>query len=433
MKKKYLTFGILFSLAALVFFIVMCVTYTRSEIDDVNDDIYEAVLTINNVGIYHCTGGDEQLQKDLSFVLENYYQNDLTQGSGLYSSIIRYEDGHIAAESSGLDIDGDRTDSALNSEAKSISDEYTATYDPAKSEYGHFDHEDGITKTTIIRIDNLHEDSYLLTHCAVFDPLKSVIRMNSATYIIGILIFLFVESAIIVSCTQLYKSRKEYEIRSQKLTRGIAHELKTPLAVTKATVENWKYLDDEQRREYTKSIKSEVDHMSEMIDKLLEVSRLSGDEIEIKHEEVDLLEVTNRLRERNSELIREKNIDFNVEAKEDSYPVSADPDMMEILVGNFMSNAIKYCDRKITVKLSYNAKKINFSITNDGAKIDKKDIDKIWDVFYTTDDARSSRINNSGVGLSVAKSILEAHKAEYGCESNDSGTTFFFEMICHGS
>ena len=105
--------------------------------------------------------------------------------------------------------------------------------------------------------------------------------------------------------------------------------------------------------------------------------------------------------------------------------------MMKMVLSNFMSNAVKYCDHVIMIQLIRNGRKIEFSITNDGAKIDKKDLDKIWDIFYTTDKARTDRMSSSGVGLSVVKSILDAHKADYSCTSGDNGTEFKFSMPAH--
>ena len=64
-------------------------------------------------------------------------------------------------------------------------------------------------------------------------------------------------------------------------------------------------------------------------------------------------------------------------------------------------------------------------------KIEKEELDKVWDIFYTTDKARTDRMSSSGVGLSVVKSILDAHKADYGCTSGDKGTEFKFSMPAH--
>ena len=432
MRKNYLISGIVFCLATLIIFASFTVIYTKTKISDLNEDIYKAVLTINNYTVYHFENcEDEQTKADLTYTLERYFSNELTEGSGIYSSVIEHETGRIVVASADLTAEGDLTDPVLNAEAQKMSDEYTKNYDPAVNEYGLSESEEGITRTTFMRIDNFRDGRYLLTHCAVYDPLKIVLKDNAVTYITGLIIFLILEATILISFINLYKSRKEFELRNIKLTRGIAHELKTPLAVTKAAVENWEYLSKEQKEEYAGNVKAEADHMTDMVDKLLEVSRISGSESDLKREAVDLLAVTKMLRDRYSELIRERDIDMKIMADEDSYTVFADPDMIEIVIGNYLSNAIKYCDKKITIRLTRSGKKISFIITNDGAKIDKKDLNKIWDVFYTTDNSRSGRINNSGVGLSVVKSILEAHKAEYGCLSNSGGTSFSFVMDRH--
>ena len=219
-----------------------------------------------------------------------------------------------------------------------------------------------------------------------------------------------------------------YEIRNQKLTRGIAHELKTPLAVTKATVENWDYFDEDRRKDYSKRVINEVDHMSDMVGKLLDVSKIKEGSNKINYEAVDLKKLTEDIISRSGELIRERNITVTFNRDDKPYMVFADLEMMNMVLSNFLSNAIKYCDHIIMIQLNRIGRKIEFSITNDGAKIEKKDLDKIWDVFYTTDKARTDRMSSSGVGLSVVKSILDVHKADYGCASGDNGTEFKFSL-----
>jgi signal transduction histidine kinase len=125
-----------------------------------------------------------------------------------------------------------------------------------------------------------------------------------------------------------------------------------------------------------------------------------------------------------------KDIDLTIECddKAEEYPVYADLEMMYIVINNFMTNAIKYCEHTIKIRLSKTAKRVEFSITNDGAKIDKPDLEKVWDVLYNTRKGRKETEGNSGVGLSVVKSILDAHKAKYACYSGYKGTNFWFSM-----
>jgi len=165
-----------------------------------------------------------------------------------------------------------------------------------------------------------------------------------------------------------------------------------------------------------------------MVDKLLDVSKIKEGGNKLNREAVDLKKMTDEIIAGSGELIRERNITVTVNHDKKPYTVFADPEMMKMVIGNFMSNAIKYCDQVIMIRLERNGRKIDFSITNDGAKIDKKELDKVWDVFYTTDKARTDRMSSSGVGLSVVKSILDVHKADYSCTSGDKGTEFKFSM-----
>ena len=168
--------------------------------------------------------------------------------------------------------------------------------------------------------------------------------------------------------------------------------------------------------------------MSDMVGKLVEVSKIKEGSNKINYEAVDLKKLTEDMIGRSSELIRERNITIAFNHDEKPYTVYADPDMMNMVISNFMSNAIKYCDHIIMIRLVRSGRKIEFGITNDGAKIEKEELDKVWDIFYTTDKARTDRMSSSGVGLSVVKSILDVHKADYGCTSGDNGTEFKFSL-----
>ena len=163
--------------------------------------------------------------------------------------------------------------------------------------------------------------------------------------------FIILEALIVVSFVMLYKNQMNYEIRNQKLTRGIAHELKTPLAVTKATVENWDYFDDDRRKDYSKRIVNEVDHMSDMVGKLLDVSKIKEGSNKVNYEAVDLKKLAEDTISRNAELIRERNITLTLNCDDKPYTVFADTEMMNMVIGNFMSNAIKYCDHIIMITM----------------------------------------------------------------------------------
>jgi len=263
-----------------------------------------------------------------------------------------------------------------------------------------------------------------------FNPMKIVLERNLVEYILFAIVLLALEIMVILVSRKMYRERRNFELRSRQLTRSIAHDLKTPLAVTRAYVENWEYIDEDDRRQYAENITTEVDHMAKMVSNLLDLSSLDSGDREPQKEDVDLLSLSKALLRRLDPLISEKHMEVSVlPDKEDAeYLVYADLEMMKILIGNFLSNAVKYGKEKVKIELSDNGRSITFRITNDGQGISKKDLKKIWDPMYKTDTARTSRFGSNGVGLSVNKSILKLHKAKYGCRSNTFDTTFWFEM-----
>ena len=423
MKKQYFKYGTVFCILVLLAFLIAFVIFTKNKVDEYNAWFNMPFWTANID--YHADNTDGKLEQQVIKSWDRYLEYEYADCTGFYSSITDVKSGEVILDSFEHGIHrGDPDLEKLNDLARKAGIEGEKTYE----KYSGVETKIGTFTSTSVLICLAGEGDLHVSYCIAGKPFASVLKANALTYLFMFLGFIILESLIAFSFVMLYKNQMNYEIRNQKLTRGIAHELKTPLAVTKATVENWEYFDDDRRKDYSKRIINEVDHMSDMVGKLLDVSKIKEGSEKLKREAVDLKKLTEDMIGRNSELIRERNITLAFNHDEKPYTVFADPDMMNMVISNFMSNAIKYCDHIITIRLIRNGRKIEFGITNDGAKIEKDELDKVWDIFYSTDKARTDRMSSSGVGLSVVKSILDAHEADYGCTSGDKGTEFKFSM-----
>ena len=319
--------------------------------------------------------------------------------------------------------------SRINQKAHRISDTYVNKHLNGKMSAG-LNVDEGIFTTVASAFYVFDKGHYLVTYCCVINPLQLVLKGNPWVYILSVLALVLVEAVIIFAFRKLYLNQKRFELRSEKLTKGIAYDLQGPLAVTREYLDNWENVSEENRAEYSEKIISEVDHMSSLVTRLLELSKLTDGSVKLNREDVDLLLLTQNIKKRNMESILRKNIDIAIECDEspDAFTVYADLEMMYIVINNFMTNAIKYCDHTIRIRLKSYRNSIEFSITNDGAGIDKADLDKVWDVLYNSGKGRTEQDENSGVGLSVVKSILDAHNAKHGCFSGLKGTNFWFSM-----
>ena len=286
----------------------------------------------------------------------------------------------------------------------------------------------GITITT----DLIPETEIYVESCGVYvyHPIKIVLANYGYLYILIAIIAAAALAGTVIVMRRLYFNRLSYEARTRNLTRSFAHELKTPLAVTKVYIENWDLIDESERPEVAAKINAEVDHMAKMVSTLLNLSKMDSGNVALNLEDVELFELTKACYRHMEQIAKERGmtVEFKKDVEDGEYIVPADLDMMKMVISNFLSNAIKYGKEKVEVNFLSDANNVTFKITNDGETISTKEQKKIWDLFYKTDKSGTDRLESNGVGLAVNKSILELHKARFGVTSDEDGTTFWFEI-----
>ena len=288
---------------------------------------------------------------------------------------------------------------------------------------------EGVFTTYVAGTGYLNENA-VMPYVYVFHPVATAITELVWLYIILLGIAIMVVIIICLIARKMYMQQSDFDKRTRRMTRDIAHELKTPLAITKSYVENWQYIDEEDRDDYCRNMVDEIDHMNMLVNDILELSRMESGGKEPKKEEVDLLGLMNTIYANMKGMFEERKLEMDIvtDSGQKEYLVNADLEMMRIVITNFLSNAVKYADKMITVHLGNVGKKIAFCIENDGAEIPREVIDRVWDAFYKTDYSRTNRIGSSGLGLAITKRILLLHDAKFGCTSGQGKTTFWFEL-----
>ncbi len=321
----------------------------------------------------------------------------------------------------------------MNHKAKALCEQFYEDYAGGTGSQNQIK-EEGIFTSYLGDFDYI-DDELAASYVYVFNPVSLAVRELSDFLFYATLFILIIIAIICFIVSKAYSKQLAYENNRRELTRGIAHELKTPLAVAKGYIENWDYLDENDRKESSKIMIDEIDHMNKMVSDLLELSHLEANKKQLIFESVDLYSLTNTVLKRMKGTIEERglNVSDNTDKEktgQDSgcFIVQADLEMIRTVIVNFISNAVKYADKNIDISLSDNGRKVRFSITNDGTGINKENIDKVWDEFYRSDSINTSRIGGNGLGLSISKQILIMHKAKYGCKSENSKTEFWFEM-----
>lgn len=236
------------------------------------------------------------------------------------------------------------------------------------------------------------------------------------------LVSVFIANKSIKPVEEAFKAQKQF-------IADASHELKTPLAIINTNMDlllvNKEDIIENQRK-WIDYIRYQTDRMSKLISNMLFLAKADNNEqlgIVSTFNISDI--VTNQLLmfeailyENNLELI--SNIEENIDFKGDKEGIIQ-------LVGILIDNAIKnsYTDTKIKVNMYKKKQKLYFSVENRGDTIKGDDLEKIFERFYRGDSSRQREKGGYGLGLSIAKLIVDKNTGKINCISEDNNTTFY--------
>ena len=227
------------------------------------------------------------------------------------------------------------------------------------------------------------------------------------------------------------KLSKVNELRKD-LVANVSHDIKTPLTMIRAYAEMIKDIsgdDPKKREEHLDVILQETEYLDKLVSDMSQLSKLQSGVIELNKANFDLKNCTDNVVLLLSSVIKEKNINLVLDL--DDSTVYADEIKLSQVIYNFLSNALKYSDddTKITIRIRNDEEKVRLEVIDQGNGISEEALPYIWDRYYKVDKNFNRSVNSTGLGLAIAKAILEAHKARYGVESQlGKGSTFWFEL-----
>jgi heavy metal sensor kinase len=213
----------------------------------------------------------------------------------------------------------------------------------------------------------------------------------------------------------------------KQFIQDLSHELKTPLTIIKGELETTlkKNRSSEEYISILNSNLEEIDKISKMVEALLILARFDNESMQLKIESFDLVPLLKDLIEDFHIIAAHKEIQINFVPLAEPLPVSGDKEKLRRVFLNIIDNAIKYTPLKGSIHLDMGMEKkmVAIRICDTGIGISKEDQPLIFNRFYRADKSRSSI--GFGLGLSIAKSITEAHQGTIEVESElNKGTTF---------
>ena len=213
-----------------------------------------------------------------------------------------------------------------------------------------------------------------------------------------------------------------------------AHELRTPLMSLKLRIEalNDPSLEDQQRSEYLRELRQEVDYMAELVTSLLTLARI--DEGRHTVDDNQTYDGTSLLHDiaRNWRIQSQKlNLTFTAEIPAGLPDAAIPANDLRIVLDNILSNALKHTtEGEITLRAWADGSMVNFSVTDTGWGFDPQEGEQLFTRFYRSPEARARHIPGTGLGLAIVRAILQPHHGSIEAQSRGlgQGATFIVTL-----
>lgn len=231
---------------------------------------------------------------------------------------------------------------------------------------------------------------------------------------------------------QILKKQEQEVIEGEKkkndLIVFLAHDLKTPLTSIVAyltMLDSYQDMPEEERQRYTHIALEKSIRLGELISEFFEITKFNLQDIVLEPVELNLSMMLEQLADELYGVLREKNLTCEVEAAEDMV-VYGDADKLARVFDNILRNAVSYCypNTKIRIQAEMTEEGNRIVFSNRGKQIPKEQLGTIFEKFYRLDEARHSTTGGAGLGLAIAKEIVELHGGTIWAESDDEETRF---------
>lgn len=219
------------------------------------------------------------------------------------------------------------------------------------------------------------------------------------------------------------------ESSRRSFVANVSHELKTPMTTIGGFIDG--ILDgtigEDKQEHYLQIVSEEVKRLSRLVVSMLNLSKIEAGKLTLKREDFDLCDMIFRTMLGFEQLIEQKQFRITGLENMESTIISGDKDMLMQVVYNLVDNAVKFTPEggEIHFDVVHDMQKVYVSIRNSGKGISSEEIDRVFEQFYKVDKSRSFDVKGAGLGLYIAKSIVEMHGGAIKASSVENQYTEF--------
>ena len=227
---------------------------------------------------------------------------------------------------------------------------------------------------------------------------------------------------------QTYDRQAALERSRRDTTNALAHDLKTPLTSIigyLTLLRDEPQVSPELRAKYTGIALDKADRLEELINEFFEITRFNLSHLELERTPVDLSRMLGQLSSEFEPALRDKELSCETELPA-RLEYICDPDKLARVFDNLLRNACHYSTAGTTVQIAAQSGEsgIVLTFTNQGITIPEEKLERIFEQFFRLDASRATRTGGAGLGLAIAKEIIELHGGTISARSAGNVTTF---------
>lgn len=215
------------------------------------------------------------------------------------------------------------------------------------------------------------------------------------------------------------------------LVANVSHELKTPISALRAHLENLQDGVEQADPETLQVMLTQTERLGRLVDQLLELSRLESGDVPLRPQRVSLRPLVSKVVSEIEVTRSDRDVALEEHVPHDLPAVFADPERVHQVLFNLLDNALRFTPAggRVTVSASRHDGTVDVAVADTGPGISAEHLPRLFERFYRIDSARSRNEGGTGIGLAIARSVVEAHGGKIWAESEPGkGAVFTFEL-----
>ena len=239
-------------------------------------------------------------------------------------------------------------------------------------------------------------------------------------------------SQLAISFNRMAEQLAQNEALRQRLIGDVTHELRTPLSTIKGSMEGLMDGVLPETAETYQKIYHEADRLARLVEDLQQLSRVEAEAYTLERKPTPVGNLVHRVTGRLGQQFEDKGVGLEVDMPSELPDVHVDADRIEQVLMNVVGNGLQYTPGggEVTIKANREGQFVNIAVRDNGIGIPLEHQPHVFTRFYRVDKSRSRASGGSGIGLTIARYLVEAHGGEIWVESagRDRGSTFTFSL-----